>query len=86
VNFLDPILIGFVLFCVNRKGREWPALYDEMCWVAGRHLYKGLGYTDLKGKGFSLGLSDINETINVVEAILAGQSNGGNLVSIVATP
>ncbi len=86
MKFLDPALIGFVLFCVKRKGREWPALYDEMCWVAGRHLYQGLGYTELKNKGLSLGLSDIDKTIEAVEMILSAQTGNINLATMAYMP
>ncbi len=84
MKLLDPVLVGFILFCVNRKGRDWPALYDEMCWVAGRHMYQGLGYNELKGKGLSLGINDIDEIVNAVEVILSTHYNS-NLASATAT-
>lgn len=75
MELLDPILVGFILFCVARRGKEWPALYDEMCWVAGRRMYQGLGYSELKGKGLSFGLGSIDRTIGMVNSVLASQAD-----------
>ena len=68
---LNPVARDFILFCIQRQGKEWPALYDEMCWVAGHHLFRGLGYADLRRSGLSLGLTDIEDTIRMVDAITA---------------
>ena len=48
--------LEFVRFCHRRKRVGWPELYDEMCAVAGRGLYRGFGPEDLAqiGIGFSL--------------------------------
>ena len=72
---LHPQVKGFILFCVQRRGREWPALYDEMCRVAGRGLYQGLGYKELREVGLSFGLNRVDETFKKVEAVLATTSN-----------
>ena len=64
---LHPQVKGFILFCVQRHGKEWPALYDEMCRVAGRGLYQGLSYRELNELGLSLSLNSIDETIKKVE-------------------
>ena len=61
----------FILFCIQRRGKEWPALYDEMCWVAGNRLFRGLSYTELRRLGVSLSLNDIENTIRLVETITA---------------
>lgn len=60
----------FILYCVHRRGSEWPALYDEMCWVAGRRLFRGLGYTELRGLGLSLGLTNIEDTFRLVDSVV----------------
>ena len=41
------VAIDFIAFCFERKGADWPVLYDEMCFVAGKRLYRGLGYEEL---------------------------------------
>ena len=68
---LNPVARDFILFCVNRHGEEWPALYDEMCWVAGQRLFRGLGYAELRKLGMSLSLINIEDITRVVDAITA---------------
>ncbi len=47
---------AFVRFCHQRRRVGWPELYDEMCLVATRGLFRGMGRDDLAevGIGFSL--------------------------------
>jgi len=47
---------AFVRFCYRRRRVGWPELYDEMCRVAHRGLFHGMGLRDLAeiGIGFSL--------------------------------
>lgn len=66
---LNPVARGFILFCIHRQGKEWPALYDEMCWVAGHRLFRGLGYADLRKLGLSLALTNIEDTIRMVDIV-----------------
>jgi len=74
MNSLDPQLREFILFCVQRRGADWPALYDEMARVAGQHLFNGLGRAELKQLGLSLALDSIDRTIELVkQAIAHGQ-------------
>ena len=53
---LTPDAIEFVRFCYRRRRVGWPELYDEMCAVAGRGLYRGWRFAELEehGIGFSL--------------------------------
>jgi len=46
----------FVRFCYQRRRVGWPELYDEMCLVAMRGLFRGMGREALTeiGVGFSL--------------------------------
>jgi hypothetical protein len=48
--------VEFVRFCYSRRRVGWPELYDEMCAVAGRGLFRGWGSDELsaEGIGFSL--------------------------------
>lgn len=52
----DPDAVEFVRFCYRRRRVGWPELYDEMCAVAGRGLFRGFTADDLAdlGIGFSL--------------------------------
>jgi hypothetical protein len=47
---------AFVRFCYQRRRVGWPELYDEMCAVATRGIYRGMGHDALAeiGVGFSL--------------------------------
>jgi hypothetical protein len=60
--------IEFVRFCYRRRRVGWPELYDEMCAVAGRGLYRGWHFAELEehGIGFSL-----HQTLDL--ARIAGQ-------------
>ena len=66
---INPVVHDFIIFCMQRNGKEWPALYDDMCRVAGQHLFRGLGYAELKRLGLSLSLNSIDDTIRMVDTI-----------------
>ena len=69
----NPEARDFILFCIQRQGKEWPALYDEMCWVAGHRLFRGLGYSELTKLGLSFSLTNIEDTIRLVDTVIAQQ-------------
>jgi hypothetical protein len=52
----SPEAEAFVRFCYQRRRVGWPELYDEMCLVATRGLFRGMGHDALAdiGVGFSL--------------------------------
>jgi len=66
---INPIAYEFIRFCIQRQGKEWPVLYDEMCRVAGQRLFRGLSYTELRKLGLSLSLTGIEDTIKMVDAV-----------------
>ena len=66
---LNPQITGFILFCAQRRGKQWPALYDEMCRVAGMGLYQNLHHRDLKKLGLSFSVNHIEETLKIVEEV-----------------
>jgi len=70
---VDPVVRDFILFCVQRQGKEWPGLYDEMCRVSGRRLFRGLGYADLRKLGLSFSLTGLEDTIRMVDAVAAAE-------------
>jgi hypothetical protein len=51
-----PEVLEFIRFCYRRRGIGWPELYDEMCTVAARGLFRAMDYERLGalGVGFSL--------------------------------
>lgn len=65
----DKITCEFVTFCRDRCDSGWPNLYDEMCWVAGHRLFRGMGYAELKEFGLSFGITDIDNMCNIIEAV-----------------
>ena len=54
-----PDAIEFVRFCYRRRRVGWPELYDEMCAVAGRGLFRGYNADDLAGIGIGFSLFDM---------------------------
>ena len=50
---------AFVRFCYQRRRTGWPELYDEMCTVAGRGLFRGWGADDLAAVGIGLSLFEM---------------------------
>ena len=52
----DPAAVEFVRFCYHRRRVGWPELYDEMCAVAGRGLFRGYDADDLAGIGIGFSL------------------------------
>ncbi len=68
---MHPVAREFVLFCISRRGKNWPVIYDEMCRVAGNRLFRGLGYSELNGVGLSLGLNGIEETAKLIDSVTA---------------
>ena len=55
----DPDAVEFVRFCYRRRRVGWPELYDEMCAVAGRGLFRGYDADDLAGLGIGFSLFDM---------------------------
>ncbi|HUQ16556.1 MAG TPA: hypothetical protein VM070_02090 [Candidatus Saccharimonadales bacterium] len=63
------LAIDFITFCYKRREVEWPQLYDEMCYVAGNRLYKGLGYDELKDAGLDFTLVGLARTSRVATEV-----------------
>jgi hypothetical protein len=55
----DPDAVEFVRFCFHRRRVGWPELYDEMCAVAGRGLFRGYSADDLMSRGVGFSLFDM---------------------------
>ncbi|HEX2754057.1 MAG TPA: hypothetical protein VHM48_01265 [Candidatus Limnocylindrales bacterium] len=63
--------IDFVRFCHRRRRVGWPELYDEMCAVAGRGLYRGYGAEELSSIGIGLGLFQMPALAGLVAQVVA---------------
>ncbi|MEO5885338.1 MAG: hypothetical protein ABIQ58_07495 [Candidatus Limnocylindrales bacterium] len=51
--------IEFVRFCYRRRRVGWPEIYDEMCAVAARGLFRGYDTDDLAAHGVGFALFDM---------------------------
>ena len=63
------LAIEFIVFCFQRRAVGWPQIYDEMCYVAGNRLYKGLGYEELKEAGLDFTLAGLARTSRVTAEV-----------------
>ena len=70
--------LEFVRFCYQRRRVGWPELYDEMCAVAGRGLYKGMGAEDLATVGIGLALFEMPRLAALAAHIVAEESTAGS--------
>jgi hypothetical protein len=67
----EPEAVDFVRFCYRRRRVGWPELYDEMCAVAGRGLYRGFSADDLNGIGVGLTLFEMPALAAIVQRVVA---------------
>jgi hypothetical protein len=67
----EPEAVDFVRFCYRRRKVGWPELYDEMCAVAGRGLYRGYSVDDLSGIGVGLTLFELPALAAIVHRVVA---------------
>lgn len=65
-----PEAAEFVRFCYRRRRVGWPELYDEMCAVAARGLFRGYGADDLAGLGIGFSLFDMPALAVLVRRIV----------------
>ena len=70
------VAIDFIAFCFERRGVGWPLLYDEMCYVAGNRLYRGLGYEELREVGLDFTLSGLARTSRVASEVTRRMRQG----------
>jgi hypothetical protein len=63
--------VEFIRFCYARRRVGWPELYDEMCAVASRGLFRGWGPDDLEAHGIKFGLLEMAGLSSTVCEIVA---------------
>jgi hypothetical protein len=63
--------VEFVRFCYRRRGVGWPELYDEMCAVANRGLFRGWSCDDLGAEGIGFSLFELPALAAVVHRVVA---------------
>ena len=71
----------FVRFCYRRRRVGWPELYDEMCAVAGRGLYRGWGSDELNAEGIGFSLFEMPALAALVHRIIAEEQEKRSLVT-----
>jgi hypothetical protein len=82
----DPDAIEFVRFCYRRRRVGWPELYDEMCAVAGRGLFRGYDADDLAGIGIGFSLFDMPALAVLAARIVSEEQALRRPVTVVITP
>ena len=70
------VAIDFIAYCYERRGAGWPFLYDEMCFVAGNRLYRGLGYEELREAGLDFTLVGLGKTSRLVNEVTRRMRTG----------
>jgi hypothetical protein len=63
--------VEFIRYCYARRRVGWPELYDEMCAVASRGLFRGWGPDELAAEGIGFGLFDMPRLASTVTRIVA---------------
>ena len=63
--------VEFIRFCHARRRVGWPELYDEMCAVASRRLFRGWGPDELAANGIGFGLFEMPRLATTVAEIVA---------------
>ena len=66
----SPDAIEFIRFCYRRRPHGWPELYDEMCHVASRRLFRGWGAGELAERGIGFSLFETPRLAALVESVV----------------
>ena len=82
----DPDAVEFVRFCYRRRRVSWPELYDEMCAVAGRGLFRGYDADDLAGLGIGFSLFDMPALAVLSSRIVAEEQALRRPVAVMIKP
>ncbi len=71
--------LDFVRFCYRRRQVGWPELYDEMCAVAARRAFQGMGYAELIDSGISFSLDELPRLAAIADHVF--REGGGQRVA-----
>jgi hypothetical protein len=63
-------VVEFVRFCRGRRRVAWPEMYDEMCAVARRRLFRGWGFDELADNGVEFGLFHLPALADTTRRVL----------------
>ncbi len=76
----------FIRFCYRRRRVGWPELYDEMCAVAARGLFRGMGTDDLADHGIGFSLFDMPALATAAAQIVAEEQALRRPVMVLIAP
>jgi hypothetical protein len=82
----DPEAVEFIRFCYRRRRVGWPELYDEMCAVAARGLFRGLVTDDLAAHGIGFSLFDTPALAALSASIVVEEQAARRPMTVVITP
>lgn len=82
----DPEAVEFIRFCYGRRRVGWPELYDEMCAVAARGLFRGLVTDDLAAFGIGFSLFDMPALAALSTQIVVEEQAARRPVTVVIAP
>jgi hypothetical protein len=74
----NDIALDFVRFCRRRRRVGWPELYDEMCLVASRGLFRGWSFSELAEHGIEFGLAEMPRLAGLVTQIATEEAERRN--------
>ncbi len=82
---VPPDTLEFVRFCYRRRRVGWPELYDEMCAVAGRGLFRGWRFAELETHGIGFSLHQTLELARIAAqvAVEEGDRRGRAVATVV---
>jgi hypothetical protein len=75
----------FIRFCYARRRVGWPELYDEMCAVASRGLFRGWGPDELSASGIGFGLFEMPHLASTVNEIVTEDRARARAATIATT-
>ena len=81
----DPDAVEFIRFCYHRRRVGWPELYDEMCAVASRGLFRGWGPEELAGAGVKFGLFEMPRLAAAVTEVVSEDRARAKAAKLVAS-
>lgn len=61
----------FIRFCYRRRRAGWPEIYDEMCAVAARGIFKGWTPEDLAERGVAFSLFEMPALAALARRVIA---------------
>jgi hypothetical protein len=82
----DPEAVEFIRFCYRRRRVGWPELYDEMCAVAARGLFRGLVSDDLAAHGIGFSLFDMPALAALSTRIVVEEQAARRPMAVVIAP